>query len=89
MDKQHILSRFEKEAAALAHCDPFSLASLFAERLSRLSDRLTEDEFEELISIGAGIFHCGIREFGESVPVEDLLPASEVLARKIKSSIYE
>jgi hypothetical protein len=89
MDKQHILSRFEKEAAALENCDPFSLASLFAERLSMLSDRLTEDEFEELIRIGAGIFQYGIRECGESIPVDDLLPAKEVLARKIKSSIYE
>jgi hypothetical protein len=89
MNSQDILLRFEKEASALAHCDPFSLASLFAECVSELSEKLSKDEFEQLISVGAGIYHCGKREYGKDVPVDDLLPARECVTRKIKSSLYE
>lgn len=89
MNSQEILLRFEKEAAALGHCDPFSLASLFAQCMSELSEKLSNDEFEQLILIGAGIYHCGTREYGKDVPVDDLLPACESVSRKIKSSLYE
>jgi hypothetical protein len=89
MNSQEILLRFEKEASTSAHCDPFSLASLFAECVSELSGKLSKDEFEQLILVGAGIYHCGIREYGKDVPVDDLLPARECVARKIKSSLYE
>ncbi len=89
MDKQQILFLFEKEADISSHCDPFSLASMFAECMSSLSDRLTEEEVDKLIRVGAGIYHCGVREYGKSVPIDDLLPASECWTKAIKSSIYE
>ncbi|MGV3742114.1 MAG: hypothetical protein ACO1NO_07380 [Burkholderiaceae bacterium] len=89
MDKQKILFLFQKEADISSQCDPFSLASMFAECMSSLSDRLTDEELDKLIRVGAGIYHCGVREYGKGVPVEDLLPASECWEQKIKSSLYE
>ena len=89
MDKQQILFLFEKEADISSRCDPFSLASMFAECMSSLSDRLTEEEVVKLIRVGAGIYHYGVREYGKGAPIDDLLPASECWAKKIKNSIYE
>ena len=89
MDTQQILLRCEKEAAGAAHCESFSLASLFAHCLSMISERLTEDELEQFIRIGAGIYQCAVRENGKSVPVDDLLPASECWGRKIDGSLYQ
>ncbi len=88
MDKQQILLRFEQEAAGSAHCEPFSLAALFAECLSGLADRLTEEEFEQMTQIGTAIFQYGVSQSTKSIPVDDLLPASEWWARKIKCSLY-
>ena len=89
MDKQQIFFLFEKEADISSQCDPFSLASMFAECISSLSDRITEEELDKLIRVGAGIYQCGLREYGKGVPFDDLLPASECWAKKIKSSMYE
>lgn len=89
MDKQELLMLFEKQASSSSHCDPFSLASAYAETLSEIAGRLSQEEVKRLIQIGAGIYECGIRESGRGIPPEDLLPASECWASKIKSSIYQ
>jgi hypothetical protein len=57
--------------------DAFALASKLATCLEPLSERLQDEELAELIQIGSGIYQIGVAQCKQSVPLEDLFPASE------------
>jgi hypothetical protein len=57
--------------------DAFTIAAKLATCLEPLSERLEDDELAELIQIGGAIYHFGVEQYKDSVPLEDLFPACE------------
>ncbi|RZI44179.1 hypothetical protein EGT07_01760 [Herbaspirillum sp. HC18] len=55
----------------------FTIAAKLATCLEPLSERLRDDELAELVQIGGAIYHFGVEQGKESVPLEDLFPACE------------
>lgn len=77
MDKYQILALMMRSEHQCLDANLYSLSALFADRLARVADRLTEEELNRFIEIGAAIYHAGLDEFGTGVPLEDLFPANE------------
>jgi hypothetical protein len=77
MTKQEMLSLMMRSDRRSIDTDLYSLAALFAERLALVADKLTADEIDAFIDIGAALYSHGKAEFGESVPVEDMFPARD------------
>ncbi|HZW12637.1 MAG TPA: hypothetical protein VFF81_05520 [Noviherbaspirillum sp.] len=57
--------------------DAFTLAAKLATCLESISEHLRDEELAELIQIGGAIYHQGVEESQEPVPLEDLFPACE------------
>lgn len=57
--------------------DAFTLAAKLATCLESASEHLRDEELAELIQIGGAIYHQGVADAGEPVPLEDLFPACE------------
>jgi hypothetical protein len=77
MDKYQIMALMMREDHQVLHTDLYSISALMAERLAGIADRLSDSEMDTFIDIGAAVYRAGLSEFGTSVPVEDLFPASE------------
>ncbi|RJF96067.1 hypothetical protein [Noviherbaspirillum saxi] len=78
VDKYRILERMMHNENEAVDTDLYCISALLAERLAEISPKLSSSEMERFIEIGAAICRYGHREFGASVPVEDLFPQSEI-----------
>jgi hypothetical protein len=77
MNKYQIMALMMREDHQVLDTDLFSTSAVLAERLAGISTRLSEQEMDAFINIGAAIYRAGLNEFGAGVPVEDLFPANE------------
>jgi hypothetical protein len=79
MSKYRIMSLMMRQENSAEDVNPFTFAARMAELLDSMHARLTADEIAFLIKAGGKIYHDGIKEFGEGLPLEDLFPAEENL----------
>jgi len=76
MDKYKILALMMRDENRIEG-DPFSLTAKLAALLETTSRSMTEEELADFIRIGGALYRIGIEQYGQSVRLEDLFPASE------------
>lgn len=79
MSKYRIMSMMMRQENSADEVNTFTFAAQMAELLDRISPKLTDDELGFFIKAGGKIYHDGIKEFGQGLPLEDLFPAEENL----------
>jgi len=79
MSKYRIMSMMMRHENSADEVNAFTLAAHMAEVLDRISSTLTDDELQLFIKAGGKIYHSGVKEFGQGLPLEDLFPAKENL----------
>lgn len=77
MNKYQIMALMMRREHRVIDANFYGLSALMADRLASVSDRLTAEEMDRFIDIGAAIYRAGMDAFGNTVEVEDLFPANE------------
>jgi hypothetical protein len=77
MDKFQVLALMMREENEVMDANLYTVCAMLADRLSMISDRLSEEEMMAFVQVGAVVYRHGMAEFGSAVPIEDLFPANE------------
>jgi hypothetical protein len=78
VDKYRLLNLMMQEQEDAPDTDLYCVSALLAKHLETVSGKLSEEEMQKFIEVGAAICRYANREFGMNVPVEDLFPPSEI-----------